>query len=494
VSLPVQAGIRPPGPAPVTVSKPGRSDSVWWLAAVAAAFSLAQLVFVAPHLGLSWDETVYISQVSMHAPAAFFDPPRARGVTLLVAPVTLLTSSIHVLRVYLSVLSGLGLFLALLSWRRLRPAWQLAVAGVFFASLWTTQYYGPQAMPDLWVGLSSLAAVGLFLRAAQARGRPGWWFLAGAAGCLGAAALVRPGDALYLAGALILAVALVPRWRQWPLAIAVVAGFAAGAADWVVEAYVRFGGPLRRLRLAGAEQGGFGWHFAIWGELRALDGPTLCRPCTVAYRYPAISIWWLLLPVLLVLGALAARRAGLLGSSVLASACALALAFQYLFLIYYAAPRFLIPAYALAAIGVSDVVAGLITGVRPGLRPAAITAVVVILGLQLAVQHAVLVHQVKEKRGYFGAYARIASDLHKIGVRSPCLIKGDQYIPIAYYAGCESAPSVATVRLHDPAEPVVILVRNGHPPPGYARTWHAYRLRGISSHLLRVTAWVPVLK
>ena len=248
-------------------------------------------------------------------------------------------------------------------------------------------------------------------------------------------------------GALFLAVVLVARWRQWPLAIAVVAGLAAGAADWVVEAYVRFGGPLRRLRLAGAEQGGFGWHFAIWDELRALDGPTLCRPCTVGYRYPAISIWWLLLPVLLVLGALAARRTGLLGSSVLASACALALGFQYLFLIYYAAPRFLIPAYALAAIGVSDVVAGLITGVRPGSRPAAITAVVVILAVQLAVQHAVLVHQVREKRSYFGAYARIAADLHRIGVRSPCLIKGEQYIPIAYYAGCTSAPSVATVRL-----------------------------------------------
>jgi len=35
-----------------------------------------------------------------------------------------------------------------------------------FCGLWTTLYYGPQAMPDLWVAFSSLAAVGLFLQAA----------------------------------------------------------------------------------------------------------------------------------------------------------------------------------------------------------------------------------------------------------------------------------------------------------------------------------------
>ena len=93
-------------------------DSVWWLALVAAAFTASQLVFVSQRLGLSWDETVYVSQVSAHAPAAWFDPARARGIPLLVAPVALLTSSVRALRVYLSVASGLGLFLALLAWRQ----------------------------------------------------------------------------------------------------------------------------------------------------------------------------------------------------------------------------------------------------------------------------------------------------------------------------------------------------------------------------------------
>jgi hypothetical protein len=74
------------------------------LAAVAAAFTLAQLLLVRPAMGLGWDETVYVSQVSSHAPAAFFSAPRARGISLLVAPVTAWSSSTPLLRVYLDVL------------------------------------------------------------------------------------------------------------------------------------------------------------------------------------------------------------------------------------------------------------------------------------------------------------------------------------------------------------------------------------------------------
>ena len=99
------------------------ADSKWWIVAAGVAFAAAQLAFVSPRMGLSWDETVYVSQVSGHAPAAYFDPARSRGVPLLVAPVAAVTGSVAVLRVYLSVASGFGLTLALWIWRRLRPAW-----------------------------------------------------------------------------------------------------------------------------------------------------------------------------------------------------------------------------------------------------------------------------------------------------------------------------------------------------------------------------------
>ncbi len=479
---------------------------------MAAAFTIAQLALVVPKLGLSWDETVYISQVSGHAPASYFDPARARGIPLLVAPLTMLTTSVLALRIYLSLASGLGLFVALLTWRRLRPAWQLALAGVLFGGLWTTLYYGPQAMPDLWVALSSLAAVGFFLQAVRVgtsasdtapvratgagvtSARRRWGALAGLTVCGAIAALVRPGDALYLAAVLGIAVLAVRQWRRWDLLAAVVVGFAAGAAEWVIEAYITFGGPLNRLHEAGAEQGGFGFHLAFWDELRAVNGPTLCRPCTVGYRYPVLSLWWLALPVLVVLGVIAVRRAGRLGPTLLAGACAFGLAFQYLFLINYAAPRFLLPAYALAAIPVADAVGWLLTSVRRELRPPVITLVAVVLLVQLLIQATVLQHQVQEKISFLGDYTRIAADLRVLGVRPPCLVKGDQDIPIAFYSGCASAPGVTasgTAVGGRSTEPIAVLVAPGQSPPGYARDWTQHELPGIQSKLLEMSVYLP---
>jgi hypothetical protein len=510
------------------------ADSIWWLVLVAGLFTVFQLVFVVPRLGLSWDEVVYVSQVSSHAPAAFFDPARARGIPVLVAPVTLLTGSVLAMRIYLAIASGLGLFLALLTWRRIRPAWVLALGGGAFASLWVAQYYGPQAMPDEWVAFAALAAAGFFLRAAGGDGEPvpagedreapapvarneeiqsgeiegqpqvapsstrrgpvparhRLAPLAGLAGSVAAAALVRPGDAIFLAGAFVVAVLAVRAWRRWELVAAIAAGLVAGCAQWVVEAYVRFGGPLQRLHAAGAEQDGFGVHAGFWDEFRAVNGPTLCRPCTVGVRDPEVSLWWLALPVLVVFGVLAARRLGRFRSSLLVSWCGLCVAFQYLFLINYAAPRFLIPAYALLVIPVADLIAWLLTSVRADYRDITRFGVGLALVAQVLVQQVVLDHQVGEKVTFFGDYTRIATQLNGLGVRGPCLIKGEQDIPIAFYAGCASAGSVAAVRARDPAEPVAVLAYPHARPPAYARNWHEYRLHGIRTSLLKLVVYV----
>jgi hypothetical protein len=475
-------------------------DSVWWIALVSAAFTAAELAFVSARLGLSWDEVVYVSQVSGHAPAAYFDAARARGVPVLVAPVAALTSSVIALRVYLSVASGAGLFAALMAWRRLRPAWVIALAGVCFGGLWVAQYYGPQAMPDLWVALSAMAAVGLFLRAAARMpdrrgdsrqsaagwpegaadlrgsagaggGRP-WAPLAGLACCVAAAALIRPGDAIFLAAPLVVAVVAVPAWRRWPLGAAVIAGLVAGGAEWVAEAYLRFGGPPRRLHTAGAEQGGFGLHLAVWAELRSLNGPTLCRPCTVGWRHPELALWWLALPALVTLGVFAARRAGRPGTALLPAGCGCCVAVQYLFLIDYAAPRFLLPAYGLLALPVADGLGWLVTGVRADLRPLARLAVALCLVAELAAQHVVLDHEVRGTVTFHDDYAHIVADLRALGVRPPCLIRGQQYIPIAFYAGCASAPGPPG------ADRVAVLEYAGARRPRYARGWRRHRLSG----------------
>ena len=463
-------------------SWPGR-DSGWWLVAVGVAFTAAELLFVSPRMGLSWDEAVYVSQVSGHAPAAWFDPARARGVPLLVAPVAALTSSVAALRVYLSLACGFGLTLALWTWRRLRPAWVLGLAGVLFGGLWVAQYYGPQAMPDMWSALGGLAAVGCFLTWASGQG--GAKELAGLWASMAFVTLVRPGDAVYLAAPLVVAAFGV--WRRWQLGAAVMLGLLAGGAEWGVEAYARFGGIARRLHAAGAEQGGFGLHFALPDELRALNGPTLCRPCTIGVRYPELDLWWFLLPVLVALGVLAARRVGGpsgpgLGSVLLPAVCGLCVAAQYLFMINYAAPRFLLPGYALIAIPAADGLAFLVNGIGWELRPAMTAVVTCFLVVQLLAQHLVLDHEVGGTIAFHDDYARIATVLADHGVRPPCLIQGVQYIPIAFYAGCASAGNAA------PGERIALLIQRGRRPPSSAGNWRTYRITGTT--VLKVSAYI----
>src|SRR3954463_2452818 len=201
-----------------------------WLAAVAGAFTLAPLVLVRPDLGLGWDETVYVSQVSGHVPAAFFSAPRARGVSLLVAPIASWSDSTALLRVYLAVLSGLALYLALRVWRAHFAPRVLALAGALFASLWVTVFYGPQAMPNYWVAIGALVCVGCAVRVhANILDRAAWWGLFVGAALM---AWMRPMDAVYVALPLLALGVRHPR-----LLAVTAAGLVAGAAEWVIEAY-----------------------------------------------------------------------------------------------------------------------------------------------------------------------------------------------------------------------------------------------------------------
>lgn len=446
------------------------------LAAVAAAFTFAQLFVVHPGMGLGWDETVYVSQFSSQAPAAFFSAPRARGISLLVAPVTAWSSSTSLLRIYLALLSGIALFLALRAWRGLFPVRVLALAGGLFASLWVTLFYGPQAMPNYWVAVGALAAAACFLRAgADRRDRAALWGLA-ASGAL--MAWMRPTDAVW-ATLPLLALALYRRLWQ-PLAF-LLAGLASGAAEWVIEAYVGFGGLAQRLSDGSAIQGGLGWHVAVADQLRSLGGRALCRPCTGAMPAPVVTVWWLVLPLFAVFGLVVAVRAHRTAATLVPLACGATAAFPYLFMIGYAAPRFLLPAYALLALPVADAVVHLVTAPGRAWRPVAVTLVALCLAGHLAVQYAVLEHTVGRTTAAHRGWARTAAELHHLGVSPPCLITGHDAIPIAFYAGCSSAATtghnanstVTVITGTARRMPVATLVTTGRRPPAYARDWQS---------------------
>jgi len=284
---------------------------------------------------------------------------------------------------------------------------------------------------------------------------------------------------------------LVPRWRRPVLLTVLVAGLALGGAQWIVEAYMSYGGVVGRLHRSSAIEGGIGWHLAVGDQLRTLaGGPELCRPCTVSWQHHMSAIWWFMTPVLVAAGVLAAARARRLATALLPALCGASVAVPYLLLIDYAAPRFLLPAYALLAIPAADALTTFARSVRHQLRPAAIALVTGLVAAQLVSQHMILTRAAQAAADGTGDYARIAVDLRTYGVRPPCLITGRLATPVAYQARCASGQitghnqntTVSKILATTRHEPVAVLVRPHHKPPAYARRWTSHQIDDLRVH------------
>ncbi|GAA2923979.1 hypothetical protein GCM10020221_19990 [Streptomyces thioluteus] len=460
-----------------------------YLPAVALAFAVLQLCYAVAHMDLGWDETVYLSQTDPHRPAAFFSAPRSRGISLLAAPVVAVTPSVTAVRVVLVLLSSAALLAAYRVWEPLLSRGRAALAALLFCTLWTTVLYGPQAMPNLWVALASVAAAGWFLRARREPGRTA--SLAWLTVTLAAATLFRTHDGVWLALPMLAACAAVREWRRPGTVAAVLGGPALGGAQWAAEAYVRFGGIGPRLRVAGDTEGGMGGHLGggLRAAYRSLDGPQLCRPCHIAAPPVAHTLWWLLLPALAAVACvLAARRRAGAATVHLPVACALLLAAPYLLLLDYAAPRFLLPAYALLALPVADLA---VRAVRkappPWLRRAVTLLLCAAFAGHLAVQMKELRANAADARDTTVRYRRAARELGRLGLDAPCLVTGPRAQPIGYEAGCASAQTMGNNRSATTADivraaasgPVALLYDPGDPYlPSYARDWRPHRLPG----------------
>lgn len=453
------------------------------LGAVAAAYTLAQLLLVLPGTGLGWDETVYISQVDQ-GPAAFFSAPRARGISYLVAPVAAFTSSTTLLRVFLALLSGLGLLAALWVWRRLLPVPVLTWGGGLFAGLWISLFYGPQAMPNLWCAFGALAAVGCFLRCV--RNVPDRAAAAGLVVSVGVVALMRPPDAAWLVLALGGAALLVPDWRRPALLWGLPGGALLGAGPWIVEAYTAYGGLFARLHRASEIQGGMGWNVAIGDHVRSLQGRMLCRPCDMAWEDPLTALWWFALPLLAAAGITAAVRAGRRETAVLAAVTAVVLAVPYLFLMGYAAPRFLLPSYALLALPVAECVRRAFAQRPNGRRPLVLVAVpALLLGSHFGVQYQVLGSVLERNHHMTRKMTAAAETMHRLGLREPCVLTGPLAVPMSHYAGCAARQAhghdinITASGLRELAggkQPMAVTVPPRQRPPRWAGEWPSAQL------------------
>lgn len=309
------------------------------LVAVGLTYLVAQFVLFSFSRPPGWDESVYLSQV-MAGPDLVFDAWRARGITLLIAPVTALGGSVEQVRLFLMVASATSVAISFRLWI---PLIGLAapVAAVLFSFTWLALLGGSEVMPNLWAAIFGIATAGLVARQLH-EGKTRLVVLAAAG--LAAMALIRPTEATVLAGAMGISV-LVFRRTQWRLLGALGVGLALGWLPWVIEMSIRFGGPVRALDEAAVEHfagapvsDNLLFHLAVTGgKLKADHAPL------------GGVIWWGLLASLTIVAIAKARGAertaasiGLLG--------ALALGAEYIVFVSAMAPRFLLPAYALASV------------------------------------------------------------------------------------------------------------------------------------------------
>jgi hypothetical protein len=413
-----------------TVPRPG--DSVFWLAGVAVLFILAQLTPSLLRMPLGADEITYIAQTSTHSSAVMLPPVHGRAAALLAAPVTMLTTSLVAVRIWMAVLSGIGLFLALLAWRGIRPAWVLAVAGFVLASLSITQLSGVQIYPDWWTGVGLLAVTGLFLQVVTGRmtGRVVLTLIGAAVFFI---VLLRPQNIAFVLGPLIVAAVLVPAWRNRGVITAIAVGIVLGLAEWIGEAYALYGGLVNRMSLAEQEPPKLGLYYSLGYQLRVLNGPWYCLPGEChGVDFPWMAIWWLALLAVVVLGIAVARRAvGLASSSALAAITGAWVIACYALFVPFAAPRYFLPAFALLAINAADGIAWL-TAVRR-LRVAAIFLACAFLLSGAITQRIVLRGEIRVQDRERADYISHASHLRAEGVRPPCIIESPS---VAYYAGC----------------------------------------------------------
>ncbi|MFP3991388.1 hypothetical protein U9R90_28765 [Streptomyces sp. E11-3] len=459
----VKVGVRGESGARGAVGRP-RRGAHRALVGVCAALVGLSLVAVPLSLALGWDEIVYASRFGPYGPQTEFSAPRSRGVPVLIAPVASWSGSVVLLRVWLTLLAGLALYLGFRPWLRVvrRPVVVPVAAGAY-ASLWVVLFYAGQAMPNHYTAMGAVAAVGCFVSPSRS-----WRTSALLAGALAAAALMRLNDAVTIAGPLLLAAVLVRRWRRPERIGAVVGGLLVGLLPWVVEAYLRFGGVLDRLAVAEEVQGGMRPTFSLPEYLGSLDGPLLCRPCSTDWGAgPAWQVlaWWLVVLALAVVGVRAARRRRELVAELwLLVAVAASTAGVYLFLVDYAAPRFLLPAYALLVLPAAHGALDLWERWRVR-RAAWMVPLALVLAAHLAAQLVVARAHAGIQAGARGDWTRIAEVLHEHGVREPCLVKANSSaVPIAHTAGCAGA------RMPEPGRPTALVLHDAE-PPGWARDW-----------------------
>jgi len=445
---------------------------------VGLMFLVVQLVIVRHPLGLSQDEANYLAKVDPRVPELYWTQPRAWGMPVLAAPVAVFSPSLTIYRLYFGFLSSAGLIGAFWSWLRVLGPAVAPAAALFFSTIWFTAVFGSQVMPNLYVGLGAVAVTGLFVRAVH---DPVWWRLALTAAAAGFIALVRPTDSVLVIASVGAIGLVVTRLRRLRVLAAVAIGEVMGWLPWVVEGYLRFGGPVERLRAA-ETTGTHGLNLRFSNLLifpRLLDGAPgyCCSGGTPADAGPvpfALTTWLGGVLVITLLGVVWSASEHRLPEMMLICLPAGVLAGFYLLLPGFTALRFLLPVFALLSLPVAFALVQTLTRWR---KTAAVLIVAAVVG-HIAPMLFVAERQMDASWRWRSAQIQAAAALQPLVNQRPCLVIANPPSPLAFYLGCDAQKSGTSKHqprrvTHGRAEGVFVLaLLSAPPPPGsYMASW-----------------------
>jgi hypothetical protein len=434
------------------------------LGLVSVAYTITQLLVSGTRSPLTWDEAIYVSHFAHGMPTGIYSPHRSIGTALLVAPVTARTDSLSTLRIYLAILSGVGLFCGYWPWLKIHRSHAVSLAALLFAGLWLSIYYGERAMPNLYIAVCMLAAVALFCQATLPRPtspRVRWWPLTGLALVFAAMTLLRQVDASLAAVTLLAAAPVIFWWTRHhrpgvPISTiagaigAIMIGLAAGWGQWLAEAYTSFGGPAARLS-ATSTMNGTGLHLSFLRQLHALSGSLDCKPTQSCGPITALATtWWSATAALTIITLLTATyRRQLRTAYFLTVITALVVAIPYLLLTSYTAPRYLLPIYALLSLPAAGALILTLTTIhtRTRTRHLPLRALALTIPLTLAaaaitidINGQLTVLRDMANKTYNGPITdqAIAARLTALGIHRPCLISGARAATVAYQLKCQN--------------------------------------------------------
>ena len=290
---------------------------------------------------------------------------------------------------------------------------------------------------------------------------------------------------------------VVPRMRRLRVLAAVAVGELLGWLPWIIEGYLRFGGPIERLRAA-ETSGTHGLDLRSSNLLifpRILDGTPMycCSGGTPSDAGPvplALATWLVGVVVIAALGVVWSVSERRLPEMMLVCLPAGLLAAFYLLLPGFTSLRFLLPAFALLSLAVAF---ALVDAMRRWHKTAAVIIVAALVS-HVAPMLFLAERQMDAIWPWRSAQVQAAAALQPL-VNQRCLVIASPSGPLAFYLGCDAQTSGTSK--HQPrrvaearAEGVFVLALLSAPPrPGsYMASWQQVPVPGLAG---RFQAYIP---